>query len=229
MKSLIFTLFCTFVAVFLIATPEVVVFDFGGVMTGEQNRSAIVNFICESFHFSETEFEQANLEKRAALKQGMTDAEFWLAYSKKNHIQLPSRWEQSFKEVMKSSIGINTKMYNLVEELKAVNIRVALLSNIDERLSKIVREFGLYQPFNPCLLSCEIGIEKPDPRAFEFLLRELNVESTAVIFIDDKHENVDAAKLLGLDAILFESEQQLRDDLVKRGLLASLKAVQNAK
>lgn len=110
-------------------------------------------------------------------------------------------------------------MYALVDQLKEQQIPVALLSNIDERLSKLIRDFGLYEPFEPCLLSCEIGVEKPDLKAYELLVKTLNLPAKDVVFIDDRPENVEAAKTIGLDAILFESEQQLRNELNIRGAL----------
>ena len=120
---------------------------------------------------------------------------------------------------MKDAIGVNPEMYVLVDQLKAQQIPVALLSNIDDRLSNLIRDFGFYEPFEPCLLSCEIGVEKPDLKAYELLLKTLNLPAKDVVFIDDRPENVEAAKTLGLDAILFKSEQQLRNELRTRGSL----------
>lgn len=203
----------------LIAAPQAIVFDFGGVMTGEPNREAVIDFICQSFDFSREEFEKVNQEKRLALKQGKTDEEFWIFYAKNKGIELPYNWTASFKLVMKDAIGVNPEMYALVDELKEQHIPIALLSNIDERLSKLIREFGLYEPFNPCLLSCEIGVEKPDLKAYELLLTKLNLPPKEVVFVDDRPENIESAKKMGLDAILFESEEQLRIELSKRGVL----------
>jgi len=220
MKKPLFSLTASLLmATSLIAAPQAVVFDFGGVLTGEPNREAVVNFIQNSFHFSKEEFEKVNLEKRQAVKQGKTDEEFWISYAKTKGIKLPSDWGESFRSVMKDAIGVNPQMYVLVNQLKEQQIPVALLSNIDERLSKLIRDFGLYEPFTPCLLSCEIGIEKPDLKAYEFLLTELNLPAKEVLFIDDRPENIEAAKAAGLDAILFQSEQQLRGELSKRGII----------
>ncbi len=220
MKKNLFSLTASLLtATSLIAAPQAIVFDFGGVLTGEQNREAVIHFIQDSFHFSKEEFEKVNQEKRHAVKQGKTDEEFWISYAKTKEIKLPSNWISSFRSVMKDAIGINPKMYTLVDQLKEQEIPVGLLSNIDERLSKLIRDFGLYEPFNPCLLSCEIGIEKPDLKAYEFLLAQLKHPAEEIVFIDDRPENVEAAKAVGLDAILFESEQQLRGELAKRGTI----------
>lgn len=202
----------------LVASPKAVVFDFGGVMTGNPNREVVVHFIKNTLHLSQAEFEKANQEKHLAIKLGKTDAEFWISYAKEKKIELPIDWKESFQEVVKKAIGINSEMYMLVDELKEQKILVAMLSNIDQRFAQFVREFGLYKPFEPCLLSCETGAEKPDLKAYEVLLQTLKLQAKEIVFIDDMIENVEAAKALGIDAILFESAEQIRKELKIRGV-----------
>jgi putative hydrolase of the HAD superfamily len=220
MKKILTSFIASTVAITsLIATPQAIVFDFGGVLTQEPKREMVVNFLRESFGFSRAEFERVHEVKRQAVKQGKTDEEFWTSYAKEKGIELPSHWSASFRTVMKDAIGINREMYALVSELKQQQISVALLSNIDERLGKLIRDFGLYEPFNPCLLSFEIGSEKPDLEAYEILLKELSLPAKEVVFIDDRFENIEAAQKLGIDAILFESVEQIRGELERRGAL----------
>jgi len=199
---------------------QTVLFDFGGVMTGEPDRALVVNFLCESLELMPSEFERANLEKRKAFQlRGTNDLQFWLEYAAHHNITLSEKWEEEFKTVLKNAIGVNDEMYTLVDELTARKVPVALLSNIDKRLSTILHELDLYRPFEPCLLSCDIGAEKPDPRAYELALDRLNAPAYQVVFFDDRMENVEAAKQAGLDAILFESVSQARAELTKRNLL----------
>lgn len=209
---------CGFVASALLAAPQAIVFDFGGVLTGEARREVVVQFLRESFQLSEEEFKAVNQQKRLTNQQGKTDEEFWLSYAKTRNISLAPDWSGSFQTVLKEAIGINFRIFDLVEELRERQIPVALLSNIDSRRAQIIRDFGLYRPFDPCLLSCEIGIEKPDPKAYEVLLSKLNLAAKEVVFIDDLPENIAAAKKVGLDAILFESEEKLREELRQRGV-----------
>ena len=92
------------------------------------------------------------------------------------------------------------------------------MSNIDKRLATLIRDFGLYQPFEPCLLSYEIGAKKPDPAVFEILLSNLNLPPNEIVFIDDNIENIEVAKAMGIDAIHFLSIELLEQDLLQRGI-----------
>ncbi|MCH9627342.1 MAG: hypothetical protein S4CHLAM2_09790 [Chlamydiales bacterium] len=140
-KSILLSLFLAFS---LFGAPQAIVFDFGGVMTGQPNRQAVISFLCDTFHLSSEEFEQVNQRKRLAIKEGATDVEFWMGFAQENGIILPIDWEEQFCNVMKEAIGVNQEMYALVNQLSHQNnISIAMLSNIDERLAKLIRgEFG---------------------------------------------------------------------------------------
>jgi FMN phosphatase YigB (HAD superfamily) len=203
----------------LAAAPKAVVFDWGNVLA-VPDLSIAVDFICRTFDFSETEFERANLERRKAREDGKSDSEFWMGLAQKKDLQLPNDWPDLYMSVLKTSLGIDQAMYALVDELKNTRIRVGLLSNIDNRyIVSVIRDFGLYEPFDPCLLSSEIGVEKPHLRAYQILLEQIDCLPKDVIFIDDLPENITAAKGAGIDAILFKSAHQIREELFKRGLL----------
>ncbi len=59
-------------------------------------------------------------------------------------------------------------------------------------------------------------MEKPDAKIYEYLLKEIKLPAQNVVFIDDRLENVDAAKQVGIDAILFASQKQLQKELEVR-------------
>lgn len=217
-KFLISFIAITLVASSLIASPHVV-FDFGGVMNNGRNQKSVRKYLRQTLHLSHEKFKRVNREKKEALKEGATLEEFWMAYAYLKDIKLPNSWTHTYKMLIKETLRINPEMYAMVAELKKKQIPVAMLSNIDGGIAKLVREFGFYEPFNPCLLSCEIGFEKPDPRAFQALIKELNVPACDIIFIDNLKANIIAAQKLGINAILFKSTTQIRAELVKRGLL----------
>jgi len=202
--------------------PQAIIFDFGGVMTGKRNTHIIEKFICKTLNLSREVFLALDKERRNVFEidPSQTYQQFWISYAEQNQIILSEMWEESFIEVMKKSFSINPGMYTLVEELKEQQIRIGLLSNIPERVAKLFRDFCWYDPFKAvCLLSCDIKIKKPDPDVYRLLLKTLNLKPQEIVFIDDQQDNIDSAKELGIDAILFHSEEQLRIELSMRGII----------
>jgi putative hydrolase of the HAD superfamily len=213
MRKVLFALTTFLVAtIALVASPKAVVFDWGGVVA-QPDRSIIAGFLCQTFHFSESDLEKAT-------KTGKLDPDFWMDLAKQKGITLPENWANTYLATLKTSLGVNPKMFVLIEELKKEQIQVGLLSNINERYSQLLRSLQLYQAFDPCLLSSEIGIEKPAPQAYEILVQTLHLLPEEIVFIDDNLENVEAAKAKGIDAIIFESPEQVRKELQQRGILS---------
>lgn len=202
----------------LTAAPKAVIFDWGDVLAFD-DRSIAVEFLCQSLQLSQPEFEKINMEKRKAMAEGKSDIEFWQAYAQQKDIALPDSWAESYHLAIKASIGADPEMFALIDELKAEKIRVGLLSNIDKRYIKYIRDYGFYEPFDPCLLSGEMDIKKPDPKAYEFLLNAIALAAGDIVFIDDKEENIVAAKKMGIDGIVFTSPSQIRQELKARGLM----------
>lgn len=91
-----------------------------------------------------------------------------------------------------------------------------MLSDVTQYQAEIIRKMGYYDLFSPVLLSYEIGIKKPNPKAFKILLEKIQKSASSVIFIDDRIENGEAAKNLGIDSIQFISPKQLKKELIER-------------
>lgn len=50
-------------------------------------------------------------------------------------------------------------------------------------------------------------------------MKDLGVTSDRLIFVDDRAVNVDAAKAVGIDSILFRGADHLENELKLRGLV----------
>ena len=98
--------------------------------------------------------------------------------------------------------------------------RLAALSNSNEvhwrRNNDVI---GVAALFERAFSSHEIGLSKPDPKAYEYALSELGVPAGETIFFDDVEENVAAARDLGIDAHQVKGLEQLRSTIVKLKLL----------
>ncbi len=94
------------------------------------------------------------------------------------------------------------------------------LTNWSAEKFPVARErFAFLDWFDGIVVSGELGLRKPDPRIFRHLLERFALRPAATVFIDDSARNVEAARALGLDAILFTTAAALRAALAERGLL----------
>ena len=92
----------------------------------------------------------------------------------------------------------------LIRELKQRGYRLYVLSNMSKEYIEFLREFPVFDYFDEQIVSCEIGLGKPDRRIYEYLLSHCNLDSAETIFIDDRKDNVDAAAELGIVPFHFD-------------------------
>ncbi|MFH7597181.1 HAD family phosphatase [Streptomyces racemochromogenes] len=110
--------------------------------------------------------------------------------------------------------AVDAEMVALVAGLAAAGRTVALLSNIPEELAvHYERHHPWLAHFRVRSLSCRTGHAKPDPAAYEGCLRELGADAASVLFVDDREENVRAARALGMRGHVFTSAADLRTAL----------------
>lgn len=80
-------------------------------------------------------------------------------------------------------------------------LRLACLSNNNPvHWGRLCTVFGIDREFDATYLSHEIGVMKPDRRAYEHVLAAERVPAEGVVFLDDNTDNVAGARAVGLDA-----------------------------
>ena len=89
------------------------------------------------------------------------------------------------------------RMQELVRRLKNHGYSVYYLSNIPEDVLALLKERGVLDRFDGGVASCEVHINKPDPRIYQALLDKYHLRADECIFIDDRAENLVAASALG--------------------------------
>lgn len=194
---------------------KAIVFDFGGVIA-TTDRAKLIQFLMNTFQLSEKELKPVLEKWKRVLVNAGCEREFWSNYANSVGTILPEGWFDEYERVT-GFIDI-PGMISIVKNLQEQGFRTPMLSNIQHYQANVVRRFCYYDLFDPVLLSYEIGFEKPQKEAFTVLLDQIQLSSKDVIFIDDQKENVDAAKALGIDAILFISPRKLVEDLDKRNI-----------
>lgn len=196
---------------------KAIIFDFGGVIA-KTDRDEVAKFIAKKLNISREDavIILAGLKKNNL--QGLTEEEYWTSYAKAKGIKLPADWLEQMNKELLAALKEIPGMVNLVKCLKNQGIQTALLSNVSQSHAEIKKKLGLYELFNPAILSYEVGIRKPDPKAYHLILQKLKMKPEEVIFIDNKAINIATAKSLGMDAIEFQNTKQLIEALKERGI-----------
>ncbi|MGZ9934648.1 HAD family hydrolase [Streptomyces sp. NC-S4] len=145
----------------------------------------------------------------------VTGPGYWQAVCAQLGIPLDRRLTGELTEAdLASWSEIDPRMVDLLGVLADRGTVLGLLSNIPEDLA------ARYEATQPWLerftvrgLSCRIGSAKPEPAAYEWCVRELGLPPEEILFVDDRAENVDAARRLGLQGHVFTSPEELRGAL----------------
>ena len=199
-----------------------VVFDYGIVLTGPPDAAAWAKLL-RITGLPEKRFQSLYWADRPAYDEGkLTGIGYWQKFLREaglppDHVEELNRWDARLWTVE------NPSMVAWQLKLKQRGLLTAILSNIgDDVLANVEREFAWIHRFDVLVWSYQLGIAKPDPAIYRHTLAQLGTLPEETLFIDDKRENVEAAEALGIQSIEFSSVEQLRQELIARGLDAQL-------
>ena len=86
--------------------------------------------------------------------------------------------------------------------LAAQGVALAVVSNWDERLPRLLAELDLERHFAVVVVSAEVGVEKPHAKIFATAAARLGVEPARIVHVGDrKLEDVEGAEAAGLRAL----------------------------
>ena len=189
-------------------SPRVVAFDLGGVVV-DVDRGPLAGL------GSRARVEQAFFgdARHDALTVGELDAESFVAAAAAaldEHVDVVAR---RWREVVRFADG----GLALIEAAARV-CPVAIWSNTDplhwDELKPALEAIAV-----DVAPSFRLGAMKPESHYFTRALARLGVEPGEVFFLDDRVENVAAARALGIDAVVAEGVAAAREALRQRGVL----------
>ena len=176
---------------------KAIIFDFGDVFinldkqaTGRKLKEMNIQNLPESLMLKNQEYEQGFV----------TSDEI----SENYRAEFPEMQEKDFLDSW-NSILLDFPEYRFkwIQKLAASkNYKLILLSNTNENhINNIKDRIEFFEAFKDCFdafyLSHEIGLRKPNPNIYEYVLDQQNLKAEDCLFIDDTKENTDAAANLG--------------------------------
>ncbi len=92
----------------------------------------------------------------------------------------------------------------VLERLKAESIKLAIVSNWDYRLERIIEHLNIGGYFDSIVISAQIGYEKPAPEIFQYAMESVGVrERSRILHVGDSiGDDVEGALNFGIHAAL---------------------------
>ena len=127
----------------------------------------------------------------------------------------------AYVEHFAASLGEVPGTTEIVRELRRAQVPTCGLTNWSDELyyPHAVPRFEVLRLLDHVVVSGEVKVAKPDPRAYAIAAERLGLPLHRLVFVDDRRLNVDAAVALGMDGVVFTDAPALRRDLSSRGLL----------
>ncbi|MDX6603959.1 MAG: putative hydrolase of the superfamily [Solirubrobacterales bacterium] len=199
------------------AEIEAVVSDFGGVLTTPLMASFLA--LQDEVGISPENFGEAIRAVREedgenplyALERGETTEDEFLERLNDGLEPLLGHRPQlhSFGEMFFGALEANEPMIELMRELKADGLRMAMLTNnVREWEPRWRAMLPVDEIFETIVDSAFVGARKPEPRIYELTVERLALPPGACLLVDDLAVNCEGARDAGLHAVHFQDNEQ---------------------
>ncbi|KAI5923456.1 HAD-like domain-containing protein [Camillea tinctor] len=112
--------------------------------------------------------------------------------------------KEGLKQAQKS-LTVRSRLIQVLQELKSSdpNLQLYIMSNISKEHFKIVKNLDIpWSLFTSAFVSGVVGMRKPDLCFFQYVLDMIPLNPGEVIMIDDRAENICAARSVGIHGLL---------------------------
>ncbi|KAF8390219.1 hypothetical protein HHK36_024743 [Tetracentron sinense] len=100
-------------------------------------------------------------------------------------------------------------------------VKLAVVSNFDTRLRKLLKDLNVADLFDTIVISSEVGYEKPDAKIFKAALDGISVEAGKAVHVgDDQEADKVGANAIGIDCWLWGSDVKTFAEIQDRILVS---------
>ena len=188
---------------------KAIIFDYGGVLV-EDTIEKISEAVSKKFNKNLLETKQKIKEfLRDYQKSNLSQEKYFQLISNSLNIDSEELKKIWIKEDNKSKS--DTAVENLIKRLRINGYKTALLSNTIPYGKYLKKHLKLFT----VKVFSENKIRKPELAIYRLTLKKLEVNPEESIFVDNKEVNLIPARELGMQTILFQNPEQLKNDLQK--------------
>ncbi|MFZ0517478.1 MAG: HAD family phosphatase [Acidobacteriaceae bacterium] len=201
-----------------------VIFDYGMVLSGPPEPGARARLLQIS-RLSPEVFDAHYWRHRLDYDRGTLNGQtYWPTIARDAGVSFsPDQIEALIEQDVQLWATVDPIMLEWVNRVRASGMKIAILSNMGEELLAYMRQnFAWLDGFHHLTWSCELNLIKPLAAIYEHTLEKLNVRADEALFIDDRLENVEGARAVGIHSLVFRGVRHLQEDLQREGLASQL-------
>jgi putative hydrolase of the HAD superfamily len=203
-------------------TVQAVIFDFGGVLCFHPSEDRF-NRIANLFGIPTPDLLRLFWAHRIDYDAGLVDSRaYWTqiaqAVGKEMDDTLLGTLVQYEIELWNN---YDQRILRWAAHLRSSGVRTAILSNLPRPLGEALRATpGFLDPFDHVTFSYELKIVKPEAGIYHDAVCGVGVSPSQALFLDDKPENVEGARAVGLQAEVYSTWDTFLEETVGRYNLA---------
>lgn len=202
---------------------KAVIFDVGGVLQLEKGRSkddihkGIHEAVARFFDLDlDTWFDAIDSVYAKSIEGTIRENKVFRIIAKNVNISVRKLQEVIFK-AYENNFKRNDGLFDFAWKLKKKH-KIAILSDQWHASKKVLIKNEDAKRFDAVVISCDVGMRKPNPKIYKLVLKRLGLKPEETVFIDNRDWNTEPAEKLGMKTILFRNNKQTFKELKKLGV-----------
>ncbi len=206
---------------------KVLLFDLGGVLVTWKGVAGLRDFSGGKMSLEEARLFWMNSEWVRKFERGRCDAAEFVA-GVVSELDFEISEEQIIEGFHRWDEGPMPGAVELLVELRG-NYELACLSNNNAfHWNRLKTRYRADSYFDRCYLSHEIGMIKPDPEIYDFVIQDFDLNPAEFLFFDDNTECVEAARAAGMRSYVTRGIEEVKSCLEELELWPLEKAVKSS-
>ena len=195
------------------ARPAGLILDYGNVLTRAQDQTWMET-AARRLGADIAAFRAAYWEHRHAYDADLTAAAYWGRVLAASRAGLGAQDAKELEWLIEADIAswnvYHDEVWALAATFRQAGGRTGFLSNSGpEVMARVRARWQLEARFDAVIISCEVGLSKPDPRIFRLCLDRLGLPAGETLFVDDRADNIEGARRVGLRTLQFDGPDAL--------------------
>jgi putative hydrolase of the HAD superfamily len=202
------------------APIDAVLFDYGMVLSGPPNADAWARMRAIS-GLSEDALHREYWAHRHPYDRGDHNAvAYWHLVGQHNNLAFTDTQIAGLIDADTDLWGdLNLPMVEWARQLQQAGIRTGILSNIGDAMAAgLLGKHAWLPAFDHHTWSYTLNLAKPEPAIYRHAAEGLATPPDRILFIDDRADNIEAARHFGMQTVQYLNHAQFLDEMQSKGL-----------